>query len=169
MIIAPEKFHDDEYTITREILEKNSVSVDVASLDVTKATGYKKLEIITDLNISDIVEERYDGIVIIGGFGVKNFLWKETSLHNLVQKFYNHKKLVGAICLAPVCLANAGILKGKKACVYKNKHALEAFEKMEVEYLLENVIISDNIITANGPKSSKQFALTIVDMLNDKI
>lgn len=165
IVVAPDKFHDDEYRITREVLEKSNVLIDVASLDVKKAIGYKKLEVITDLNIRDIEYDKYDGLVIIGGFGVKNYLWESVELHHIIHDFDNHKKLIGAICLAPVCIANTEILKGKKASVYKNKHALEAFKKNEVNYASESVTISENIITANGPKSSRQFGEIIAEKL----
>lgn len=165
LILAPEKFHDDEYTITREVIEKSKIEVEVASLNVNRATGYKKLEVNIDLNIADIDHHSYDGIVVVGGFGVKNHLWDNEQLHKVIAKFYESKKLLAAICLAPVCFANAGILKDVKACVYKNKHALQAFNAQDVNYQLEQVVIDENIITANGPKASQKFGQAIVEKL----
>lgn len=77
-------------------------------------------------------------------------------------KAHNAKKgRIAAICAAPaVVLAPLGILDGKKATCYPS------FEDHINESCLvaEPVVVSDNVVTGNGPAAAMNFALAIVGL-----
>ena len=72
-------------------------------------------------------------------------------------------KVVSAICLAPVILANAGVLKGRKATV--SGQEAKAIEAKGAVYTQPGVTVDGNIVTGNAPKSSKLFGETICGLL----
>ena len=73
-----------------------------------------------EILLSDVKEEDYFAIIFIGGQGSSQY-FNDTSAHSLAKKFFNNNKIVGAICIAPSTLANAGLLKGKKANCYPSE------------------------------------------------
>ncbi|MEN6511444.1 MAG: DJ-1/PfpI family protein, partial [Chloroherpetonaceae bacterium] len=67
------------------------------------------------------------------------------------------------ICLAPVILANAGILKGKKATVSGTES--KTIEVKGAKYTEPGVTIDGLIVTANAPRASRRFGQAIVELL----
>lgn len=62
--------------------------------------------------------------------------------------------------LVPVTLANAGILKGKRATAYPS---VESYLRWKgAMYTGKSVEIAGNIVTAKGPEAAKEFARTVV-------
>jgi protease I len=74
-----------------------------------------------------------------------------------------NNKVVAAICLSPVVLARAGILKGKDATVFPSNDAVEELKNAGVKYVDKPVVISGKIITARDPKAAEEFAKTIAE------
>lgn len=161
MIIAPENFRDEEYMETRAALEKKGVEVNVASITNPAISGIDKKEVKVDMMLPEVTEE-FDGIVFVGGGGAKIYFKNQTAL-DLAKKYYNEGKIVAAICIAPLILGYAGIMTDKKAtCWDGNAKDLEDFG---AQYSGAKVEIDENIITADGPKSSSKFGKKIAKAL----
>jgi protease I len=76
---------------------------------------------------------------------------------------YEDGKVVGAICAAPVILAKAGLLKDKKATVYPDhEYTLKQYGAI---YTGEAVTVDGNIITGNGPESSRAFGQAVAKQI----
>jgi protease I len=76
----------------------------------------------------------------------------------MVKYFHGSAKVVAAICLAPVVLARAGILKGKKATYFNSP---VSFREMRAggAVLVDKAVVTDSrIVTANGPAAAAEFA-----------
>jgi protease I len=83
----------------------------------------------------------------------------------MVKYFHASAKVVAAICLAPVVLARAGILKGKKATFFNSPISLGEM-KAGGAVLVDKAVVTDSrIITANGPAAAKEFAETFIRTL----
>jgi protease I len=119
----------------------------------------------TTKTIDEVNAKDYDAIVIVGGIGSKEYLWDNTDLQELVKEFYNDGKVVSAICLSPVVLARAGVLKDKEATVYAAKEAIKELEKHGAIYVDEGVVVDGNVVTAKNPNHAKNFGLQIVKLL----
>ncbi|MBK9942349.1 MAG: DJ-1/PfpI family protein [Kouleothrix sp.] len=65
------------------------------------------------------------------------------------------RKEVAAICLAPVILANAGILKGRKATVAGTEAT--TLERQGAQHTGPGVTVDGNLVTGNASKQSKLF------------
>ncbi|WP_456420032.1 DJ-1/PfpI/YhbO family deglycase/protease, partial [Methanocaldococcus infernus] len=125
MVIAPENFRDEELFEPMAVFENNGYAVDIASTKKGVCKGMLGAEVKVNLTIDEVDPKNYVAIVIVGGTGSPKYLWHNEKLINLVKEFYEENKTVAAICLSPVVLAEAGILKGKEATVFPAKEALE--------------------------------------------
>lgn len=162
IVLASKDFRDEEYTITERVLkDKNIISL-TCSTTTENIKGMFGTVIQPVLLLDSVQEFSFDGIIIIGGNGAKE-LWENKKLICLLKEFNSNKKLIGAICLAPMVLANAGLLKNKIATIHDS--AVIEFRNKKVSYTNTNVQVTENIITSNGPASSTLFAQTFARLL----
>jgi len=162
MIIAPEQFRDEEFREPKTIFESNQISITVASTRTGLAIGKLGMQVMVDELLSNVHVDTFDGIVYIGGPGVKN-LWDNPDARKLARQFYESGKLVTAICSAPVILAREGLLKGIKATSFQGDQA--EMEQAGVMYTGELVTQELPFITANGPQAATSFGEAIVRAL----
>ncbi len=166
MIIAPDQFRDEELFEPYECFTKtHHWAVTVASTRTGDAKGMLGGSYKVAHTLSDIHPKDYDALVVVGGMGSPEYLWQNEDLRNLVKTFYQQGKVVSAICLSGVVLANAGVITGKSATVWEMPESLEAFEKAGVSYLNQDVVTDGHLITANGPHAAKAFAEAIAQTL----
>lgn len=162
MIIASSDFRDEEYQKPREIFEKAGANVTVASSSLKNSKGMLGYEVKPDILIEEINVNEFNAIVFIGGTGAKEY-WDNKTAHKIAQEAIKQNKVLGAICLAPVILAKAGILKDKRATSFGTaKNKITEFGGKYIGSLVE---IDGNIITANGPLASKTFAKDIIEVI----
>ena len=158
LVIAPQVFRDEELFETREELEKAGFETVIASTTKGICTG--KLGGVAEAAIS-IEEARssdYQAIVFVGGMGSQVY-FEHPEAHDLAWEMYADGKVVSAICAAPVILAKAGLLKDKKATVYPDhEYTLKQYGAI---YTGEAVTVDGNIITGNGPESSRAFGQAV--------
>ena len=164
VILPSNKFQDEEYLDSRLILSKAFASVDVASSQ-NIAKGINGTVVIPQYLLEDVEADEFDAILLIGGVGSIEH-WHNAKLIKLLIKANQLGKLICAICLAPVTLANSGLLKDIKATAYKS--AGTYLRSKGAIYTGKPVEISGNLITARGPEASKEFAWAIVDSLTDQ-
>jgi protease I len=162
MIIPPEKFRDDELFISKAEFEKEGHSITIASIKKGIISGSKGGEINSEAIIDDVKIADYDGVVFIGGEGSK-LLFNNPSAIKIAKQTYEQNKIISAICLAPVILANAGVLKGKKATVFGTE--LKTIESKGAIYAGRGVAVDGNVVTGNAPKSAALFAKKINELL----
>ncbi|MBI3039256.1 DJ-1/PfpI family protein [bacterium] len=167
-IVAPEDFRDEELFVPKEALEKAGFKTVIASTRLGKARGMLGGTVEAEVMISDIKAQDIQAIVVVGGGGSPKHLWKSESLHSLLQEMANSRKLIASICLSPGALAKAGVLKGKRATVWKDNLAISELKKGGALYEERPCIVDGSIITADGPKSAKAFADAIISHLSRK-
>jgi len=165
VIIAQEKFNNKEFLTVVDTLRKKNIDYDVASNKKLRAFGYVSLSIMPDLSIDEIIVSSYDCLIIIGGSGNKKYLWNNEVLHNKIKEAFYGNKILGAICLAPICFIYSGIVKGSSITAYKTKETINIIENSGNFYEDKDVFISNNIITANGPKASQKFIDAVLSVL----
>jgi protease I len=163
MVIAKNRFRDEEYLEPRKVLEAAGAVVTVASSSLNTAEGMLGLNVKPDILIGDAKEENYDGIVFVGGGGAEEY-FNSSVAHKLAKGFYDRGKLTSAICIAPATLANAGVLKGRKATSFPSSEgALKAHGAI---ILKDDVVADGKIVTAVGPSAAKKFGERLVDVLS---
>jgi protease I len=162
MVVAPKDFRDEEFKEPYDLFTNSGIKVIVASTDTVPAKGMLGMTVTPDILLDQVIPDSFDALVIVGGTGCK-ILWDNTTLHKIVQNFNETKRTIAAICIAPVVLARAGILKDIKATVYPT--VKEHIEKYGADYTDADVEVSGNIITGSNPKASEDFATTILNTL----
>jgi protease I len=163
--IAPERFRDEELERPMAVFAENGVDYHIASTRTGACTGMLGAAIDATLTFDEASSEDYEGLVIIGGIGSQDFLWTSVRLMTLAQEFFNQGKVVAAICLAPVVLSRAGVLKGKQATVYPSPASLAELKKGGANVLSMPVVADMQVVTANGPGASDEFADMIISKL----
>jgi protease I len=154
MIIAPDSFRDEELAQPKEVLERNGIQVKVASTSLKEAKGMLGAKVKPDILVSDISVKDFDAIIFVGGIGASQY-WDDPLAHQLAEDAFNLNRVVAAICIAPVTLAKAGILKGKRATVWSQEAG--QLKAAGANYTGEAVEKDGNIITASGPAAAREF------------
>ena len=162
LIFLPKKdFNDEELTIIKKRLLKAGKQVFITSDDHSVCSGSKGMKVKSDTSFFNVNVNNFEAFILIGGIGSKSY-WKNESLHKIIKKFFDAKKVIAAICSSPIILSKAGILQNKKATCYSE-------DKMElinagIDYQDKNVIVDGNVITANDSRSALQFVETIMHL-----
>jgi protease I len=165
IIIAPEKFRDEELVEPIAALKNAGIGYEIASTRRGTCTGMLGGKTTATLSIDDIDPKAYDGMIIVGGGGAQAYLWDDDLLQPLVRFFHDKMKVVGAICLAPVVLARAGVLKGKKATYFNSPISFREMKAGGAILVNQPVVTDTRIVTADGPAASKAFAEVFIRML----
>ena len=166
LVVAQTDFQPVEYGDTREELEKAGVEVKVASFEVGEAFGKDGSKINVDVSIKDVNTNEYDGIVLIGGHGARLQFLGNPDVIELVKSADNDHKVIAAICIAPRVLAEARLLKDRKATVHNGDgESAEILAAQGAIYSEKDVVVDTRIVTANGPAAAKEFGKTIAEML----
>lgn len=167
MVIAAKEFRDEECFETRDILEKEGFDITLFSNKKGIAIGRFQGEIEVEKTLQELNVSDFDCILFVGGAGAIKYLDNDVS-YDLIKKADDKNLIIAAICIAPVILANAGVLEGKKATVWSNdldKSAIEILEQNGATYVNRKSVIDKNIVTANGPSAIKEFCGDIIRVL----
>lgn len=159
LVIAEQQFRDEEYQVPKDILTAAGIEVVTASTTTEEAVGKLGLKVRPDLLVSDIKPDDYGVLVFVGGGGSAQY-FDDAAVHALARDFAGAGKVVAAICIAPVILARAGLLKGKRATVYPD--GIPELEKAGAVYTGQSVERDGRIITGNGPEAAEAFGREIV-------
>ena len=170
MIIASSNFRDEEYLVPQGIFKSQGIEVVTASSSLEISRGVLGAKVKPDIIITQVKVADYDAICFIGGSGCVEY-WENKTAHNIAREAVAQNKVLAAICSAPVTLANAGVLKGKKATVFLSDAG--KLKAKGVNYTGSEVEIDGNndasiIVTGNGPQAAEKFAQAIINLLNQK-
>jgi len=165
IVVPPENFRDEELAGPIAEFEKAGIQYDIASTKKGVCRGMLGARATASLSLEEVEPSVYAGIVIVGGSGSPVHLWNSDLLVQLVKYFSKSNRLVAAICLSPVVLARAGILKGKKATCFESPPATKEMLRAGADLSAGPVVVDGNVITANGPAAAGEFAGAVVRAL----
>ncbi|MFW5746465.1 MAG: DJ-1/PfpI family protein [Nanoarchaeota archaeon] len=164
ILIAPKNFQDHEFAAPRRILSEGGHTCTVLSTTHQMCTGKFGMEVLPDLTVNEVDMDGFEALVLIGGPGAP-LLAENQGILEIIRCAEQKKKIIAAICIAPILLAAAGILRGHQATVYPAETALEKFKTADVLYTGDDVTVDRNIITANGPAAAEAFAQQLLKAL----
>lgn len=165
IIIAPKNFRDEELLVPRSLLEDAGAEVTVASTTTAVCTGMLGGEVRPHCLLQDIQPADYDAVILVGGQGAAVY-FDDRAAHALVRTAVKEQKLVGAICIAPVILARAGVLEGRTATVCGREQKQE-LQRLGAKVTDRHVVCERLVITADGPAASQEFGQMLVRGLSD--
>lgn len=162
LVLPNNDFNDTEYTTTRSVLVEEGLKVDVANTSGLESVGLLQTTVTPDVTVDKVDVEGYAAAVFIGGPGASNY-FDDAKVQQLAKDAASGGKVVAAICVAPVILANAGVLQGKNGTVFPAEK--ENLTSKGCNYQDAPCVVDGDVITANGPEASQQFAEAIVEAL----
>ncbi len=162
MGLSPKDFRDEEYFKTRVALQAAGAQVSTAAQGVEEATGILGGKAKVDLDIDKVVVGDYEAIVFIGGPGAKSY-FNNRQVLALASKAAGANKILGAICIAPSILANAGVLKGKKVTCFPSEE--KNLKQKGAIFTGREVEIDGKVVTASGPQAAELFGQELVKLI----
>ena len=162
-VVSPKGFRDEEFQIPYDAFEKVGIEITVCSKKPGLCVGMLGYSVHAQYSFSDIDSNEFDILFIVGGCGSPHYLWGDEKLHSIVNEMNSKEKLISAICLSTVVLANAGILNGRKVTVFDGSGSINILGNAGAEYIDESVVVDGNIITAQGPEHALQFANILLE------
>lgn len=158
-----------ETTCIQDTLVRFGAAVTVASV---KPDGNllcvmsRGIKVQADTTIADAAKEDWDLIVLPGGMPGAEHLRDCETLVELLQKQKASGKLYGAICAAPaVALASKGLIEpGQRATCYP----APAFREKLATSTEDDVVVTENLVTSQGPGTALKFGLKLGEILYGK-
>jgi protease I len=162
MVVPLKNFWDIELTKVKEIFEQNGLMVTIASSTLKEAEGMFGTQIKPDVILSKVRAALYDAIVFIGGEGAIQY-WDDPHAHRLVKAAVKEGRVLGAISIAPIILANTKVLKGKRATVWSTLG--KRLKGSGAIYTGSTLEVDGNIVTADSYEAAEEFANAILSII----
>lgn len=149
-----------------DLLRRAQIDVTTAGLEDGPVTASRGVKLVPDTDIDTALKEDFDMVVLPGGKAGAENLDNDPRIKALLKKMANNEKYTAAICAAPTVLANAGLLKDKKATSYPG--FLEKMQLSDTTISNSPVVVDGNVITSRGPGTAMDFALALIETLAGK-
>lgn len=163
LIISADLFEDSELKIPYQYLLELGISIDIASLKKGTIIGKHGFSADATMTLDEVDPKQYDILILPGG-KAPAMIRKESKALEIARYFFEHNKLVAAICHGPQILISAGLLKGRVATGYKSiekelKDAGAIYKDVEV-------VTDSNLITSRQPSDLNAFMEAIMQSLD---
>lgn len=162
MVVAQREFRDEEFVEPKHALEAAGHRVVIGSQLAGPCRGMKGSAVRATVALCEARVDRYDGAVFAGGEGARS-LFDDRSAHRIAMELSRAGKVLGAICLAPVILARAGVLVGKRATAFPSE--LESLRARHALARHQEVVIDGKLVTASSAAHAKAFGAALVQVL----
>lgn len=161
LVPLAEGFEELEAVTVIDILRRAGVEVVVASLGESPVTGSHGIRIAADTPLAALLEQDFDMIALPGGMPGAEHLKKDARVADMARRLAAKGRPVAAICAAPMVLAAAGLLDGRRATSYPGFLA----DAANTSVTDEAVVVDGGVITSRGPGTALDFALQLVETL----
>jgi len=163
LIFLPQQlFSSEEFEPALRRLSLAGVQTRLVAADSGIAVSMSQLVVRLDLALCDVNVADYAGLVLIGGSGAAIY-WDDTLLQAKCREFAASGKVVAAIGIAPVTLARAGVLKGRKATAFRDRATVDWLKQAGAKYSFKGVVADRNIITAQSSEQARAFGQAVAD------
>jgi 4-methyl-5(b-hydroxyethyl)-thiazole monophosphate biosynthesis len=144
-----------------DLLRRAGVEVTTAGLKPGIVKASRGVQLVPDVTLDVALQDDYDMVVLPGGMPGATHLKEDARILGLLKSMAAAGKYTAAICAAPMVLAEAGVLEGKRATSYPG--VLDALPGVSVR--TEAVVHDDKVLTSRGPGTAMDFALALVEVL----
>lgn len=161
-VFLADGFEEIEGLTVVDLLRRAGIEVITVSITNDKLIhGAHGIDVLADKLFDEVNYEEMDMAVLPGGMPGTLNLGEHEGLKSVLEKFYEEKKYIAAICAAPSVLGKYGMLKGRKATSYPG------FEEALVgaEYVYDEVAVDDFVITSRGMGTAIAFSLKLIEKL----
>ena len=161
-VLLADGFEELEALTPVDMLRRYGAEVKTAAIDNTDVCGAHSITVKADMNIRDIDKTTIDGIVLPGGMPGTLNLQKDKNVNELIDYCNENKKLIAAICAAPMILGEKGLLSGKSAVCFPGFE-----ENLKGADIGDSpTAVCENYITSKGAGTAYEFGAEIIDYIS---
>ncbi len=161
LIFLPQQLYSsEEFEPTLAQLTKAGLQTRVASADTGVASSMGQVMVKPDVALRDADVGDFAGLVLIGGSGTALY-WRDSLLHVRCREFAESGRVVAAIGIAPIALARAGVLRGRKATVFRDRSAINRLKEEGALFSFKEVVVDRNIVTAASSEQAQAFGRAV--------
>jgi 4-methyl-5(b-hydroxyethyl)-thiazole monophosphate biosynthesis len=146
-----------------DLLRRAGQEVESAGLEEGIVTASRGMRLVPDITLDEALERDYDMVVLPGGQPGSNNLAEDPRVRTLLDRVVDQGGHAAAICAAPLVLARAGLLHGRRVTAFPGVLEKETVAGMVLTQ--EDVVIDGPIITSRGPGTAMDFALVLIERL----
>jgi 4-methyl-5(b-hydroxyethyl)-thiazole monophosphate biosynthesis len=162
-IVVPlmEGFEEIEAVTIIDVLRRAGLKVVTAGIAVGPVRGAHGIVVAAEAALAGIDPARVRMVVLPGGMPGAAHLTEDEHVQRIVRGVAAHDGYTAAICAAPMALAAADVIRGRRVTCYPG------FESHLVGGVVvdDRVVVDGTLITSRGPGTSLEFALTLVGLL----
>lgn len=165
-VVANSNFQDIEFAVPHEMIIAKGCEAVVASGKKGVCKGVFGKEIVSDYSLSEVIGDEFDLVIFIGGGGA----YDEYLGNDRYLSIAKNAKNIGAICIAPVIISDAGVLKDKRFTCWDDG------VNTQINYIINNggiyaggsLVVDGNIVTASGPDAAEEFGMKLVEVMSSR-
>jgi len=147
-----------------DILRRAGIEVVAAGLAEGPVRASRGVMLVPDATLDDALKQDFDLIALPGGMPGMTHLKNDPRILGLLKAMAEQGKYTTAICASPAVLAEAGLLKGKRATSYPG--FLDNVPNVGMD---DSAVVRDGkVVTSRGPGTAMDFALELVEILAGK-
>ncbi|MCC6213449.1 MAG: DJ-1/PfpI family protein [Polyangiaceae bacterium] len=159
-VLLADGFEEIEAITVIDVLRRAGVAVTTLRLGDNPVRGAHGIAVLADDDLDAAGDGAAFGAVVLpGGMPGSARLRDDERVLRLVRSAASAGRVVAAICAAPIALAAAGVLEGRRATSYPG------FELPGARRSDERVVVDDRVVTSRGPGTALDFALALVSEL----
>ena len=184
LIIMPKDYYsEEELEIPYEIFKNEDANIIIASGKLKEAVGMKTGRRMPDRIIVDTMEgitgdsyvtggtgtrqikAVFQGVVVVGGSGARNYLWKDKMVRLLLTDRYKSEFVVAAIGQGIGCLAEASLIENLEVPVNEDtakKPFLKILEEGKALLSDKDVIVHERLVIGKDGSVAEAFAQAVV-------
>lgn len=162
VIILADGAEETEFIAVGDVLRRLSFEVTVAGLAGLDVTGAHGFGLKAERLLAECAPEEFDAVFLPGGMGGALAMYESAAVLDFVRAMERGGKIVSAICAAPMVLAKAGLLEGKKFTMYPG---LDEYLPAGYRYDSAMAVQDGRIVTGKGPGAVFAFAKVLAGAL----
>ena len=162
-ILLGEGFEECEALVPADLLRRAGAEVQLVAVeDELAVTGAHGITVVADIFLQDANVDAMKMLVLPGGMGGVESIRMNLFAIALITDAWEKGAYLGAICAAPILLANLSILDRRRAVCYPG---MEDAMGSAVVQVGADVVEDGHIITAQAAGSSFEFGFKLVEKL----
>ncbi len=165
LLLIADGSEEMEAVITIDVLRRAGWTVTVASIgpNITVSAS-RMVRLQADTCLGSLDASTYDLLVLPGGKTGTDIFCASQKVIETLQNFDAAQKRIAAICAAPLALDAAGILRDRSYTCYPGVET-----SIQTGRHCKDIVVHDqNLITSQGPGTTFDFALKIVEVCENK-
>jgi len=151
-----------EAVIIIDVLRRAGWDVTSVGIRPGAVTASRGVRLVPDTTWDEVEPQAFDLLVVPGGSGGTENLCKDQRVLEAVRQFRDAGKPLAAVCAGPLVLQEAGVLGGHRVTCHPS-----SAKKLTATERLDDIVVSDgNIVTSQGPGTTFDFALALVERID---